>query len=146
MNPSYLRCGCAAVLLLAGFSWGQAPEALSDSVEVFRALDFAQTPTGSLQLDLYLPRDASEPTPAIVVIPGGGFRAQTREKFAAEARTLAEAGFAAAIIGVRPTTPFWRPSRTPRRRSVSCAPTPRSTVSIQTELAHSGNPRAPILP
>lgn len=91
-----------AIAFLAGSTASaQDPEVLSERVAVYRALDFAATPAGDIQLDLYCPADAPAPVPAIVVIPGGGFRPQLREKFVTEARTLAEAGFAAASIGYR---------------------------------------------
>jgi acetyl esterase/lipase len=77
------------------------PETLNDHVSVYRNLQFVAHSNEALHLDLYVPRNVSEPVPAIVVIPGGGFRPQAKEKFAAEAQRLAEAGFAAASIGYR---------------------------------------------
>ena len=95
MNAALL----AVLVLLA--ATGQAPETLNDHVSVYRSLEFVAYSDEALQLDLYVPRDSSNPVPAIVVIPGGGFRPQTKEKFSAEAQRLAEAGFAAASIGYR---------------------------------------------
>lgn len=79
----------------------QTPEMINDHVGVYRHLEFVSHSDGALQLDLYVPGGAGEPVPAIIVIPGGGFRSQVKEKFAAEAQRLAEAGFAAASIGYR---------------------------------------------
>ncbi len=78
-----------------------APQSINDSVMVYRAIEFATYDDTALALDLYVPRDAKGPLPAIVVIPGGAFLAQEAKKFKDEARTLAEAGFAAASIGYR---------------------------------------------
>jgi len=91
----------AVVFLAAGAAAAQEPEVLSEGVGVYRALDFAATPAGAIQLELFFPRAPAGPVPAIVVIPGGGFRPQSREKSAGSARALAEAGFAAASIGYR---------------------------------------------
>lgn len=92
----------ALLVAVSGTSaWAQSPEPIGDGITVFRDLDFATNPSGTLQLDLYVPIGGTEPVPGIVVIPGGGFRPQTKDKFAAEARRLAGAGFAAASIGYR---------------------------------------------
>ena len=90
-----------AMVLLAGTPSAQTPAPVSDTVAVYRDLDFAAVPSGTLKLDLYVPTSAAGPVPGMVVIPGGGFRPQSREKFAAEARILADAGFASASIGYR---------------------------------------------
>ncbi len=84
------------------------PESLSDTMAVHRNLEFAAYSDEKLQLDLYVPRNIADPVPCIVVIPGGGFRPQVKEKFGDAARQFAEAGFAAASIGYRgrPDDPF----------------------------------------
>jgi len=84
------------------------PEELTDSVAIYRNLEFAAYGDEKLQLDLYVPRNITDPVPCIVVIPGGGFRPQVKEKFGEAARQFAEAGFAAASIGYRgwPDDPF----------------------------------------
>ena len=89
------------LLLTALQTHVQAVERVNDQVDVHRDLPFTATPAGPLLLDLYVPHDLDKAVPAIVVIPGGGFRAQTKEKFAKEAQRLAEAGFIAASIGYR---------------------------------------------
>lgn len=84
------------------------PESLSDTVAVYRNLEFAAYGDERLQLDLYVPQNITDPAPCIVVIPGGGFRPQGKEKFGDVAQRFAEAGFAAASIGYRgwPEDPF----------------------------------------
>jgi len=54
-----------------------------------------------LKMDLYLPRRASEPVPCVIVIQGGGFKAQDGKRFRPFAVYLAENGFAAALIAYR---------------------------------------------
>lgn len=94
------------------------PESLSDTVALYRNLEFAAYGDEKLQLDLYVPRNITEPVPCIVVIPGGGFRPQVKEKFGDTARQFAEAGFAAAGR----TIPFPRRFTTRKRRCDFCAP------------------------
>lgn len=83
-------------------------ETINETVGVYRNLEFATYGTKSILLDLYVPRGKIDAAPCIVVIPGGGFMPQGREKFAADAQRFAEAGFAAASIGYRgrPDDPF----------------------------------------
>ncbi|MBX3175896.1 MAG: alpha/beta hydrolase [Candidatus Hydrogenedentes bacterium] len=85
-----------------------APEPLDGAVSVYRSLPFAAYGEATLLLDLYVPASTPEPVPCIVVIPGGGFRPQVKDRFGDTARRFAEAGFAAASIGYRgwPEHPF----------------------------------------
>jgi len=76
-------------------------ETLNSTVSIYRGLVFAVNGDGPIQLDFYVPMEVRGPLPAIVVIPGGAFLGQEAKKFKDEARTLAEAGFAAASIGYR---------------------------------------------
>lgn len=76
-------------------------ETLNSTVSVYRGLVFAVNGDSPIQLDFYVPMEVQRPLPAIVVIPGGAFLGQEAKKFKDEARTLAEAGFAAASIGYR---------------------------------------------
>lgn len=55
----------------------------------------------SLKLDLFLPLEGPEPIPCIIVIQGGGFKAQDGQRFHSFAEYLAENGFAAALIAYR---------------------------------------------
>jgi acetyl esterase/lipase len=84
------------------------PESINDTVAVYRNLEFANYGGTALQLDLYVPSGAANAVPCIVVIPGGGFLAQKKEKFGDAAQRFAEAGFAAASIGYRgrPADPY----------------------------------------
>jgi len=54
-----------------------------------------------LKMDLFLPRETHANVPCVVVIQGGGFRAQDGQRFRPFARYLAEHGFAAALIAYR---------------------------------------------
>lgn len=53
------------------------------------------------QMDLFIPAKATDDVPCVVVIQGGGFRAQTGKKFRPFAEHLAKHGIAAALIGYR---------------------------------------------
>jgi len=52
-------------------------------------------------MDLYLPEDTTKAVPCVIVIQGGGFRAQDGQRFRPFAEYLAENGFAAALIAYR---------------------------------------------
>ncbi|MFN5513977.1 MAG: prolyl oligopeptidase family serine peptidase [Cyanobacteriota bacterium] len=54
-----------------------------------------------LTLDLFLPRQASQPTPCVIVLQGGGFNAQDGQRFRPFAIYLAQNGFAAALVAYR---------------------------------------------
>ncbi len=54
-----------------------------------------------LTLDLYRPQNPSGPLPCVIVIQGGGFRAQDGQRFRPFAELLANNGFAAALISYR---------------------------------------------
>jgi acetyl esterase/lipase len=108
MRTAACALGALPLLLLSGFDTVLEPEAVSETVLIHRGLDYAEHAGGSLQLDLYVPKDASGAVPCIIVVPGGGFRTTTKEKFADVAEKLAGSGFAAASIGYRgaPKDPF----------------------------------------
>lgn len=59
------------------------------------------TADSSLTLDLFIPSGVLTPAPCVIVIQGGGFRAQTGQKFRPFAEYLAKRGFAAALIAYR---------------------------------------------
>lgn len=67
---------------------------------VIPKLPFREKEPG-LTLDLYLPHDASQSVPCVMVIQGGGFRPQNGQRFRPFAGRLAEQGFAAALISYR---------------------------------------------
>jgi pectinesterase len=54
-----------------------------------------------LRLDLFLPKNAGRPVPCVIVIQGGGFRAQDGQRFRPFAEYLAGHGMAAALIAYR---------------------------------------------
>lgn len=56
-----------------------------------------------MTLDLFLPEGSAKPHPCVIVIQGGGFRAQDGQRFRWVAEYLAERGFAAALITYRGT-------------------------------------------
>lgn len=53
------------------------------------------------QMDLFIPQGATAAVPCVLVIQGGGFRAQNGQKFKPFAEYLAAHGIAAALIGYR---------------------------------------------
>ena len=69
-------------------------------VTIRKGLPYSET-IPSLTLDLYRPSDSSGSLPCVVVIQGGGFSAQTGEKFHPFAERLAAEGFVAALIAYR---------------------------------------------
>lgn len=74
-------------------------------VRVVRDIVFS-TPPGAkgrteLRMDLYLPQSAPTPTPVIVWLPGGGWRAQRRGQGPQLQRLFAERGYAMADIEYR---------------------------------------------
>ncbi len=73
---------------------------LKEGYTVRKGLAFSETDK-DLRLDLYLPDNAREAVPCVMVIQGGGFLAQTGERFRPFAVHLAEHGFAAALISYR---------------------------------------------
>lgn len=52
-------------------------------------------------LDLFLPKDAAKPLPAVMVVHGGGWLNGSKEKFHGLSIALAQRGFAAAAVGYR---------------------------------------------
>lgn len=73
------------------------------TVRVVRDIVYANYGTRALKLDLYLPARTSSaaPTPAVVVVRGGGWRSGDKDAFGFIAGNLANAGFAAASIEYR---------------------------------------------
>lgn len=74
---------------------------------VKRDVVFAETETGALRADMYLPR-VEGPRPAVVVVHGGAWMGGNRRQLAWLARVLAEQGFVAMAINYRlaPAHPF----------------------------------------
>lgn len=72
------------------------------SVTEIKNLTYIRYGKRSLQMDLYLPKDASQSAiPAIIFIHGGGWRAGYRTNFTPFAIAMAERGFTAATISYR---------------------------------------------
>lgn len=92
------RQECAAGLGLPGVT----AESLA-KVSVCRDLEYARYGEKALLLDLYLPAGQQGPRPCVLVIAGGGFKAQDKSKFSPSAAHLAANGYAAACISYRGT-------------------------------------------
>ena len=60
----------------------QSPEVINDTVSIYRNIEYVAYGDESLTLDIYVPSGITEAVPGIVVIPGGGFRPQVKERFA----------------------------------------------------------------
>ena len=75
---------------------------LPSNVEVLEGLEYAKHNGISLLLDLYRPKDAKEPVPAIVFVHGGGWKNGSR-KSGKRGAWLVPEGFAIASISYRLT-------------------------------------------
>ncbi len=73
------------------------------AIKVLEELEYSAAGGVGLTLDLFLPEASVDPHPCVVVIQGGGFRAQDGQRFRWMAEYLAERGFAAALIAYRGT-------------------------------------------
>ncbi|QDT39498.1 alpha/beta hydrolase [Stratiformator vulcanicus] len=98
-SQPFLLAACFALLATATGNGEDAPR----SVREYKVHQGLRYPTAEprLKLDLYVPLDAAEPMPCVVVIQGGGFKPQTGQRFRPMAEHLAEHGFAAALISYR---------------------------------------------
>jgi acetyl esterase/lipase len=125
-SPAFLRASCFAGLLLMSTNLpgtddprpltideaqacadgvalpGVTAERFSN-VAVQRDLEYARYGDQALLLDLYLPTDRKGPMPCVVVIVGGGFRAQGKDRFGPIAAYLATNGYTAPCISYRGT-------------------------------------------
>ncbi|MFF5301955.1 alpha/beta hydrolase fold domain-containing protein [Streptomyces sp. NPDC013161] len=72
-------------------------------VRVVRDIAYGAAPGADLRMDLYLPSSATEPTPVIVWLAGGGWRHQRRGYGPRLPRLFAERGYAMADIEYRPS-------------------------------------------
>ncbi|GAB5561363.1 MAG: hypothetical protein SynsKO_30100 [Synoicihabitans sp.] len=89
-----------ARIILIGLVGPLTAVAATEQFEVVEALPYSQADP-ICRLDLYLPSEATAPVPCVIVIQGGGFRAQNGQKFKPFAEHLARQGIAAALIGYR---------------------------------------------
>lgn len=104
--PVYLKNSIASLIISVSFAQcmiAANPKTMPTSDEPFtitRALPFSSA-SPELTLDLYLPTDREVPIPCVIVVQGGGFRAQDGQRFRPFAEHLARQGFAAALISYR---------------------------------------------
>lgn len=77
-----------------------SPELIA-SLEAHAGLVYARYDQRELQLDLYRPKDASQPLPAIVCIHGGGWFKGDRSSMTNLAQALAAKGYVTATISYR---------------------------------------------
>jgi len=72
----------------------------SESFTVTENMQYSESDP-QLTLDLFVPREPSEPVPCIIVIQGGGFKSQDGNRFLPFAEYFASHGYAAALISYR---------------------------------------------
>ncbi len=77
-----------------------ASEKSPDTFKVHKNLVYSE-PGQKMTLDLFIPTGAKQPTPCIMVIQGGGFKARDGQKFRPYAEYFAQHGYAAALISYR---------------------------------------------
>ena len=77
------------------------PFRLPESVEVRRDLVYARYGSRAMHLDLYLPKQRTGLSPAVVYIHGGGWSGGNRRAFSRQAAHKATLGFAGACIEYR---------------------------------------------
>jgi acetyl esterase/lipase len=79
---------------------GDDPSDVNDRFTVRKGLLYCEADR-ELHLDLFLPKETDCPVPCVIIIQGGGFRAQNGQRFRPFAEYLAEHGMAAALIAYR---------------------------------------------
>ncbi|NLS91153.1 MAG: alpha/beta hydrolase [Planctomycetaceae bacterium] len=97
------RCALTTAMgyyILAQFALGGDPANSVSAYTIHRALPFSET-AKDLRLDLYVPNEAAQPVPCVIVIQGGGFLPQDGQRFRPFAECLAKNGLAAALISYR---------------------------------------------
>lgn len=78
-----------------------ASDVVPPTVRAITSIPYVAYAGRALHLDLYLPRDQPTPSPSIVLVHGGGWRAGERSNLAPLAIRMAERGYAAAVISYR---------------------------------------------
>ena len=86
--------------VLAASNSAANPEQLPSGITVHSGLSYSEE-VPDLTLQLFLPKQAEEPVPCVIVIQGGGFSASAGNRLLSTAIYLAEHGFAAAMIAYR---------------------------------------------
>jgi acetyl esterase/lipase len=105
-----LRNFFLAATLLLWISNHAAELAVPETVVFERGIEYANPEDQHLQLNLALPKNRSKPSPAVLCVHGGGFRAGTREGYDKLCVTLAQYGFVAATITYRLAPKFQFPA------------------------------------
>jgi acetyl esterase/lipase len=97
-----------ALCVVAAVTVSAADLVVPDNVLFERDIEYSNPDGQHLQLNLARPKNVSGPTPAILCIHGGGFRAGTREGYNALCVKLAQRGYVAATVTYRlaPKYPF----------------------------------------
>ncbi len=88
--------------IVAAFAATEESSGTDPEFERHKGLVYSGGPE-ELTLDLFLPHHAhpAQPVPCVIVIQGGGFRAQNGQRFRPHAENLAKNGFAAALVAYR---------------------------------------------
>lgn len=84
-----------------GIKPSRVSTSVPDSVEKHADLVYAKHGDRQMLLDLFVPKEATKPLPAVMVVHGGGWLNGSKEKFHGLAISLAERGFAAVAVGYR---------------------------------------------
>ena len=112
-------------------------------VAVMRDLQYIQGGHERNRLDLYLPEKAEGRLPLVVWIHGGAWWAGSKERYPAVPLVVKATPWPASTI-VSASTPCSRPrSKTARRPSAGCGPTPSSTNSTRITSAFGAIGRRP---
>ncbi|MCB9954169.1 MAG: alpha/beta hydrolase [Planctomycetaceae bacterium] len=72
-----------------------------DEIEEQRNVEYGRVGDHSLKLNLYAPKERSEPLPGIIMIHGGAWKAGRKEDYAFYGRKLASKGYVVASIDYR---------------------------------------------
>lgn len=101
-----MRKTCLLTLVLSFIAFTTSIAASKDSRELemefslHKGLVYSSV-TKKLTMDLFIPQGVTKAVPCVIVIQGGGFKAQDGQRFRPFAEHLAENGFAAALITYR---------------------------------------------
>jgi acetyl esterase/lipase len=86
--------------LITTVLYSQPPLAVPDSVEVFQNVEYSRVGQ-PVAMDIVRPKNATQASPAILCVHGGGFRRGTRDSYRALAIKLAQNGYVAATASYR---------------------------------------------
>jgi len=104
LTPQWI-CGTLKIVALFVASFSLVSAVKGEEVGAYRVHEdlVYSSQDRDLALDLFLPEGTGGPYPCVIVIQGGGFRAQDGQRFRWVAEYLAGRGFAAALIAYRGT-------------------------------------------